>query len=227
MKKSPANIKYEFSRPEVAKIKICGLTRPEDIHAANAAMPDYIGFVFAESRRRVTLAQACELRRLLHKNIISVGVFVDETIENILAAVKSGAISAVQLHGGEDEIFIEALQNALRDFPEKNLKIPIIKAVSISKKGDAQAWENSASDFLLLDRKGGGTGETFDWNLIGTVKKPFFLAGGLSAENVAHAVQQVKPFATDVSTGVEISPGIKCEEKIKNFTQLVKECGRE
>jgi phosphoribosylanthranilate isomerase len=202
----------------MTKIKICGLTRIEEIEIANKEKPDFIGFVFAKSRRRITPQQARELRSFLDKAIIPVGVFVDEKIENILATVHSGAVSAVQLHGAEDENFIEKLK--------LQTTVPIIKAVSVQKAGDAQNRENSAADFLLLDHKGGGTGEVFDWNHIGIgLKKPFFLAGGLNPENVAEAIKKIAPYAVDVSSGVEISSGaqtMKCAEKIRNFISVAR-----
>jgi phosphoribosylanthranilate isomerase len=195
------------------KIKICGLTRPEDIAAVNEARPDYIGFVFAESRRKVTPQQARELRAALNENIIPVGVFVNECMENILEILHSGAISAIQLHGDEDENFIKTLRS--------QTAAPIITAVSVQSQGDAPAWESSAADYLLLDHKGGGTGEVFDWDLIGEIKKPFFLAGGLTPKNVAAAIKKTAPYAVDVSSGVEISPGVKCPEKIKKFCEMI------
>jgi phosphoribosylanthranilate isomerase len=197
------------------KIKICGLTRTEDIVAINGLeiLPDYIGFVFAESRRKITPEQARELRRILRREICTVGVFVNETKENILVFVRDGTIDLVQLHGAVDEDFITALK--------AETTVPIIKAVSVQKAGDAQSWNNSAADFLLLDHKGGGTGEAFDWGLIGKLQKPFFLAGGLSPENVTGAVTQTSPFAVDVSSGVEVSYGVKCAGKINEFVKGV------
>ena len=199
----------------MTKIKICGLTRPCDIAAANAVKPDYIGFVFAKSRRQVTPQQAADLRAALNPEIVAVGVFVDETAENILALCGEndkngtrGIIDAIQLHGNEDDNFIRALR--------AKTTATIIKAVSVEKKGDAQAWENCAADFLLLDNKHGGTGQVFDWGLIGEVKKPYFLAGGLSPENVSQAINALAPFAVDVSSGVEVD-GAKCPEKMMLF----------
>ncbi|MCL1844531.1 MAG: phosphoribosylanthranilate isomerase [Defluviitaleaceae bacterium] len=254
-----------------AKVKICGLTRLADIVAVNAARPDFIGFVFAPSRRQVSHEKAAELRAALAQGICAVGVFVDARIEEIVALVRGGVIDAVQLHGREDEKYILELKKRAKramgtgemcrgrgvlskpdavarrghvselarsleagcsfHAHEKNESasvtrrlifsapnsVPIIKAVSVQKAGDAQAWQNSAADFLLLDHKGGGTGEAFDWGLIGEVQKPFFLAGGLTPENVADAIAAVGPFAVDVSSGVEASPGVKCAEKIKRF----------
>ncbi|MCL2199631.1 MAG: phosphoribosylanthranilate isomerase [Defluviitaleaceae bacterium] len=191
------------------KAKICGLTRLTDIEVVNAAKPDYVGFVFAESRRKVTPSQARELKNALHKTILAVGVFVNEPQENILALVNDGIIDIIQLHGTEDESYILALR--------AKTAAPIIKAIPIQKAGDAQAWQNTAADYLLLDHKGGGTGETFDWGLIGALAKPFFLAGGLSPENIALAISQTKPFAVDVSSGVEDENGQKCRDKIYSF----------
>ncbi|MCL1862093.1 MAG: phosphoribosylanthranilate isomerase [Defluviitaleaceae bacterium] len=191
------------------KTKICGLTRPADIEIINAAKPDYIGFVFAESRRKVSPKQAQELKSALQKEIQAVGVFVNEPIENILSLVQNHTIDIVQLHGTEDESYILTLR--------KKTTAPIIKAIPIQKSGDAQSWQNTSADYLLLDNKTGGTGKAFDWGLIGTIDKPFFLAGGLSPENVALAVSQVKPYAVDVSSGVENKNNQKCATLINSF----------
>lgn len=193
-------------------IKICGLTRLEDIEAVNAAKPDFIGFVFAPSRRRISPETAEHLRIALAKGIIPVGVFVNQPIEEILALVAAGVIECVQLHGGESEDYIEKLRGKIAS------KIPIIKAVPVIKAGDAQKWENSAADYLLLDRKGGGTGQSFDWDLIGTVRKPFFLAGGINAEILHSAMEKVRPFALDISSGAE-TDGVKDREKILSLVR--------
>jgi len=198
----------------MVKVKICGLTRVEDVVAANAARPDFVGFVFAPSKRRVSRERAAELRAVLAAGITPVGVFVDAAVEEIVALVRGGIIDAVQLHGAEDEGFICDLR--------KKISVPIIKAVSVVKAGDAQNRQNSDADFLLLDHKGGGTGEVFDWGLIGDLSKPFFLAGGLCAENVADAVAKIEPFAVDVSSGAEVSPGVKCGEKMRKFVANAK-----
>ena len=196
-----------------AKIKICGLTRLCDIEAVNAAKPQYIGFVFAESKRRVTPKQAEELRENLSPDIIPVGVFVNETIENIISLVRSGVIGAIQLHGDEPEEYIEKLK-ALTD-------TPVIKAVSVLKPGDVQKFENTCADYLLLDNKSGGTGQIFNWNLIGEVSKPFFLAGGLNIENIKSAIKKINPFAVDISSGVETS-GLKDKEKIMSIISMIR-----
>ena len=195
------------------KIKICGLSRICDIDAVNNAKPEYIGFVFAESRRRVTPAQAAKLRDKLSPEIIPVGVFVDESPEKIISVVKSDIIKIIQLHGGETEEYIEklkSLENA-----------PVIKAISVVNPGDVQKWENSCADYILLDNKGGGTGQVFDWNLIGNINKPYFLAGGLNTENIKTAIQKTNPFAVDISSGVETN-GLKDVQKINSIIEAVK-----
>jgi len=150
----------EFSEVvNMVKVKICGLFRPCDIEAVNAAKPDYIGFVFAESKRKITPSQAMDLRKLLSPGIIPVGVFVNEPIANILSLAQEGVINAIQLHGSEDEVYIQKLKLLTNT--------PIIKAISIQNKGDAQKWSATSADYLLLDHKGGGTGQSFDWDMIG------------------------------------------------------------
>ena len=197
----------------MTKIKICGLTRLADIEIVNTAKPDYIGFVFANSRRKVEHNQAAELRQALSTGIISVGVFVDETITNILALVQSGVVDAVQLHGSEDEGYIEKLKI--------KTDVPVIKAVSVQNVCDVLKWQRTCADYLLLDSPGGGTGQTFDWELIGETSKPFFLAGGLELSNVAESINQITPFAVDVSSGVETN-GVKDLGKINGFIRRVR-----
>ena len=196
-----------------AKIKICGLTRLVDIEMVNTEKPDYVGFVFAESRRNTTLRQVFELRRNLDACIISVGVFANEPIENIKALVQHGVIDVIQLHGSENEAYIQKLKSMTNK--------PLIKAVTIQAKGDAQKWEYSSCDFLLFDNKIGGSGHVFNWNLIGNIKKPYFLAGGLTAENVEEAICKTTPFAVDVSSGVE-TDGFKDPVKMKAFIRRVR-----
>jgi len=192
----------------LVKVKICGLTRSCDIEVANVEKPDYVGFVFANSRRKVTPSKAMELRSKLAKDIIPVGVFVDESIQNILSLVESNVIEVVQLHGMENEEYIMKLKELTT--------VPIIKAIAVRHTGDVQKWAQSATDYLLLDNKGGGTGQAFDWSLIGETDKPYFLAGGLDANNIVNAIGQTKPFAVDVSSGIETN-GLKDPVKIKEF----------
>ena len=190
----------------MTKIKICGLTRLCDIEAVNAAKPEYAGFVFAESKRKVTPRQAEKLRAILSPDITLVGVFADETPENILSLVHSGIVDIIQLHGDENETYIEKLK--------AQTDKPIIKAVPVLNTGDVQKWADTCADYLLLDNKTGGMGRAFDWHLIGEAKKPFFLAGGLNIENIISAVLKIRPFAVDISSGVE-TQGSKDAEKIK------------
>ncbi|MCL1913042.1 MAG: phosphoribosylanthranilate isomerase [Eubacteriaceae bacterium] len=194
------------------KIKICGLTRIVDIEAANTAKPDFVGFVFAESRRKVESGHARFLRSHLAEGIEPVGVFVNEPINNILDIADAGIINMIQLHGSEDESYIRRLKD--------RCGIPLIKAIAVAKSGDVQEWQESCADYLLLDNKGGGTGAAFDWSLIGSPAKPFFLAGGLSISNIDEAIKSVEPYAIDVSSGVETN-GLKDIEKITAIVRRV------
>jgi len=198
----------------MVKVKICGLLRPCDIDAVNAEKPDYIGFVFAESRRKVTLTQAAELKNLLLPDIIPVGVFVNEPIENILSLVSEGIIDVIQLHGSESEAYIQKLKLLTAK--------PVIKAIAVQCKGDVQKWSGSEADYLLLDHKGGGTGQSFNWDMIGEVDKPYFLAGGLNPKNIVEAIGKTTPYAVDVSSGVE-AEGLKDPAKIKEFIRRVRD----
>ena len=197
----------------MTKIKICGLSHPSCIEAINETKPDYVGFVFAESHRKITARQASHLRGKLKADIIPVGVFVDETIENILPLVREGVIEIIQLHGMENEDYIRELK--------QHTGKPIIKALSVQRKGDVQKWSATMADFLLLDNAKGGTGLSFNWSLIEDTEKQFFLAGGLNAENITNAISCVTPFAVDVSSGVE-SNGSKNPEKIIEFVRRVR-----
>jgi phosphoribosylanthranilate isomerase len=197
----------------MTKIKICGLTRLCDIDAVNAANPEYVGFVFAESRRRVTPRQAERLRARLAKNIVPVGVFVNERVEKIVTLTRNGIIAMIQLHGAEDEEYLARLKSLTN--------APVIKALAMEPYGNAAPHRETFADYLLLDSKGGGTGRAFDWRLIGATSKPYFLAGGLNAGNVAAALKETAPYALDVSSGVE-SMGVKDAKKINEFIRRVR-----
>jgi phosphoribosylanthranilate isomerase len=197
----------------MAKIKICGLFRDCDIDFVNEAIPDYIGFVFAKSHRQISVKQANLFRKKLSKNIISVGVFVNNSIEEIQNIYNNGIISVAQLHGSEDNNYITELR--------KNCNIEIIKSVNASNGIDLQKIKNINADFLLFDGGTGGMGKTFDWNILKEVEKPFFLAGGLNIDNIDEAVKNVKPYAVDLSTGVE-TDGVKDKQKILNIVRRVK-----
>ncbi len=196
----------------MTKIKMCGLRRTEDIEFANRVKPDYIGYVFAEkSKRYIATEKAAELTKLLDGDIVPVGVFVDETMENVMAAVKMGAVKMVQLHGSESEDFVSEL---------KSRGIPVIKAFQVGAAEDIAAAERSCADMVLLD-SGKGSGQTFDWSLIGSIKRPYLLAGGITAENAAQAIRQLRPFGVDASSCLE-TDGFKDIAKMKAFAQAVR-----
>lgn len=198
----------------MTKVKICGLFRPCDIDYINAAMPDYAGFVFAKSRRQVTKDQAENLRKELNPNIIPIGVFVNEEIDYIAELVKENIISIIQLHGQEDEHYINSLK--------KIIAIPIIKAIKVTSVEDIMNAQRLPVDFLLLDQGDGGTGKTFDWSVVSDIiiEKPFFLAGGMNIDNVEKGINKLKPFAIDISSGVETN-GVKDETKIREIVRRI------
>lgn len=197
----------------MTRIKLCGLSRPCDIEAANALQPEYIGFVFApKSRRYVTPERAADLRRLLAPGIQAVGVFVDEAPETAAQLLDSGVIDMAQLHGEEDEGYIRRLKR-LTDRP-------IIKAFRVENEACMAEAEHSPADLVLLD-SGAGTGQAFDWRFIQKLHRPYFLAGGLDACNVREAVRLLHPFAVDVSSGID-TDGRKDEKKMAAFVAAVR-----
>ena len=198
------------------KLKFCGLTREADIRAANETRPDYIGFVFAESRRRVTDEQAARLRALLSPGIQAVGVFVNDDPTHIALLANRGVIDLIQLHGSESAAYIQRLRTMTA--------APIICALRVGKQTDIKRAESNLVDFLLLDTYTkdayGGSGRTFDWSLIGEVGKPYFLAGGLNESNIPHAMR-TGAYALDLSSGIE-TDGVKDAEKMRRVAALVK-----
>ena len=200
----------------MTKLKMCGLSRIEDIQAANAIKPDYIGFVFAEiSKRRVSALEASKLKSKLDPEIKAVGVFLDDKLDFVASMLNLGIVDLVQLHGSEDEAYFEKV----REITNK----PIIKAFIIRSKEDVERAERSTADYILLDG-GKGQGKAFDWSLLKDIKRPYFLAGGLNPENVGDAVKALKPYAVDVSTGIE-TDGVKDREKMTAFAGAVREEG--
>lgn len=199
----------------MVKIKICGIRRLEDVRIVNKYKPDYIGFVFADSKRKVSSSLAKKLRENLDSDIIPVGVFVDSSLDEILKIFDEGTIDIAQLHGRESEEFILELKE------KSNGELKIIKAIEMSEKIDLKEYNNSQSDYLLLD-SGKGSGKTFDWNLMGCdLKKDFFLAGGLSSSNVGEAIDEFKPYAVDLSSSLE-TDGFKDENKIREIMEVIK-----
>ena len=186
----------------------------EDIEYANEVLPEFIGFVFApKSRRYVSFEQAKKLRGELDYRIAAVGVFVDEDIENIVRLVKDEVIDMVQLHGSEDNAYIAKL----REMAE----VPIIQAFKIIDSYDAESAVLSDADFVLLD-SGMGPGKTFDWSLIKSINRPYFLAGGISPENAAQAVERFSPYAVDASSSLE-TDGVKDLSKMTALARAVRE----
>ena len=215
------------------KVKMCGISKVETIPAVVEAKPDYMGLVFAPSKRQVTVDQAKTLVEELHKQytkrynngaeqsnndeIKTVGVFVNETLENLVTIATEANLDVVQLHGDEDEAFIQSLK--------ERSNVEVWKAVQIRSAADAEAWIDSRADMLLFDAyhkdERGGTGEVFDWSCLDEFERPFMLAGGIDSTNVARAIRTVRPYGIDISSGIE-TEGVKDDEKIKAFTNIVR-----
>ncbi len=201
----------------MTKIKLCGLSRIEDIQTANKLKPDYVGFVFAErSKRRVSPLKATELKSKLDPEVKAVGVFLDDNLDLVAAMLNLGIVDLVQLHGNEDEAYIEKVRSITNK--------PIIKAFIINSIDDVKAAESSTADYILLDG-GKGSGKAFDWTLLKDIKRPYFLAGGLNPDNAADAVKKLKPYSVDVSTGIE-TDGLKDAEKMAAFVSAVRKEGQ-
>ena len=197
----------------MTKIKLCGLSRSSDIAAANVFKPDYVGFVFwKKSRRYVGKETAKFLREELSPEIKTVGVFVDADIDFVTELLNEGIIDMAQLHGNENEKYI----HHLREQTDK----PIIKAFIINSQEDIDTANQSSADHILVD-SGMGGGEGFDWKLLQGLTRPYFLAGGLLPENVKDAISEVRPFAVDVSSGIE-TDGHKDASKMGSFVANVR-----
>ena len=215
------------------KVKMCGISKVETIPAVVEAKPDYMGLVFAPSKRQVTVDQAKTLVEELHKQytkrynngaeqsnndeIKTVGVFVNETLDNLVSIATEANLDVVQLHGDEDEAFIQSLK--------ERTNVEVWKAVQIRSAADAEVWIDSSADMLLFDAyhkdERGGTGEVFDWSCLDEFERPFMLAGGIDSTNVARAIRTVRPYGIDISSGIE-TDGVKDDEKIKAFTNIVR-----
>ena len=212
------------------KVKMCGISKVDTIPAVLEAQPDYMGLVFASSKRQVTVEQAKMLVEALHKqckeqnntvSIKTVGVFVNEMLDNLVTIAKEANLDAVQLHGDEEEAFIQSLK--------ERTNVEVWKAIQIRSAADAEAWIDSSADMLLFDAyhkdERGGTGEVFDWSSLDAFERPFMLAGGIDSTNVARAIRTVRPYGIDISSGIETN-GVKDDEKITAFTKIVKSIGR-
>lgn len=189
------------------------MTRLCDIDAVNELRPEYVGFVFAPgSKRLVTPDLAAELSAHLADGVAPVGVFVNEPIENVCRLTDSGVIAVVQLHGSEDEAYISRLRERFHGV--------VIQAFKIRSEEDVLKANRSSADFILLD-SGAGTGQPFDRDLISSVNRDFFLAGGLSSDDVQSAIRRWRPYAVDVSSAIE-TDGVKDRGKMAAFVEKVR-----
>ena len=213
------------------KIKLCGMMKPCDIEYANRVKPDLVGFIFANTRRKIGATQAKQFREALDAEIPAVGVFVNEDISVITSLVQDGCIDMIQLHGEEDADYIRRLREIC--------DVPVIKAVKVQTVEQIRQAAALPVDYLLLDtyRKGvlGGTGEAFDWELLREAKaaagdtaegelfgKPYFLAGGLHAGNLREAAA-LGSYGLDVSSGIE-TDGSKDFDKMVEVVNIVRTC---
>lgn len=198
------------------KIKICGLRRLEDVDFVNEAKPDYAGVILCRRFwRGVDFEQAKALRKRLDPNIPLVGVFVNDRFTDVLVSLRQGIVDMVQLHGTESEEYITNMQIMSRK--------PIIKACQLHDASVIPYAVNSAADHILLD-SGSGSGQTFDWSMVKDVKRPFFLAGGLTPENIPAAIESVHPWGVDISSGVE-TDRVKDRDKILAAVEAVRRFG--
>lgn len=200
----------------MVKVKICGLRRKEDIEYANELKPDYVGFVFAKSKRQVEVEQALYLIRLLDKEIKTVGVFVNEPVENALKIAQTLNLDVLQFHGDETQDYIDNFKN-----------FTVWKAIRIKDKEDLEKTKQFKVNSFVFDtltkNEYGGTGKTFNWKVLKGMELnvPIILAGGLNENNVEEAIKIVDPYAVDVSSGVE-TEGYKDFKKLKSFIEKVR-----
>lgn len=199
------------------ELKICGLSRLEDVIAVNRFGADYAGFVFfKESKRYIDPYKAGELIELLRSDIKSVGVFMDEPLDSVISAARISGVEMIQLHGHESEEYVE--------YVKRTLERPVIKAFKADEEGALERALNTSADYILID-SGAGTGKKFDWSILKDFGRDYFLAGGLDPESVGEAISMLEPFAVDVSSGVE-TDGVKDAEKIEKFINAVKLGGK-
>lgn len=197
------------------KIKICGLKRIEDVISVNVAEPDYCGFIFnvSGSRRSIGVEQLNILVDKLNPEIVPIGVFVNEKTDVILRIVRESGIRMVQLHGQENGEIIHTIQS--------KAQVPVIKAVSVRSKEDVRSAVLSPADYLLFDCGEGGTGQTFDWNLLEDIPRPYFMAGGIGTHNMEEVLRRFSPFALDVNSSVE-TDGQKDGKKILAAVRMLR-----
>lgn len=201
------------------KIKMCGLRRPDDIIYANECLPDYIGFVFAESRRKVSGEEAKNLGAQLDQFIKKVGVFVNEPLRSLITISKQAGLDIIQLHGDEGEEYIKEVKHETGK--------ELWKAVRVRMLKDIQEAQRLPADKLLLDsfseESYGGTGKVMDFTVLdqADIRKPYFIAGGLTVENLPEILKKAEPYGIDISSGIE-TEGVKDREKMLKVIQCVR-----
>lgn len=205
----------------MTKIKICGLTSFNDIEVVNQYRPDYIGFVFAKSRRQISDELAKKLRARVESGIQVVGVFVNDTISHITNLCMQGTIDVIQLHGDEDNEYIRVIR--------QNTSVPVIKADRLENRMNAEMLQRSVADYILFDSftnasEYGGTGKPIDLSLLPSLIRPTFLAGGINETSVQQIIETYHPYCIDVSSSVETN-GKKDPEKIIRMIQAVRKSG--
>ena len=198
----------------MTQIKICGIKRDEDVAYINELKPDYCGFIvnFPKSHRSIDIGELESLAQAVSQGIKRVGVFVNDDINIISRLLNEDIIHIAQLHGNEDESYISKLRNLTSK--------PIIKAFTIKSQDDVLNATKSSADYILLD-KGQGSGETFDWSLISSIDRPWFLAGGLGPDNLEEAIKNIRPYAVDLSSSVETNK-VKDKDKISKVIDIVR-----
>lgn len=208
------------------KIKICGIRRHQDIEYVNEFLPDYIGFIFAKSKRQITSTECLLLKKELDPSIKTVGVFVNESLEKVISTTLVTNLNVIQLHGDETREYILDLKTKLKNSP--SLKDTLIwKAIRVKEKKDIISGDNLPVDCLLLDsfskQAYGGTGKTIDLDIIKscTIKNQFFLAGGLNINNILSTLSEVSPYGVDISSGVE-TDGFKDKNKIEKIINCIR-----
>lgn len=198
------------------KIKICGIRRLQDIDYVNCCKPDYIGYIFADTRRKVSDREAARLTAALDTSIVPVGVFVNDSIEHIVSLCNENIIQCIQLHGDESPSYISRLR-------EQTCR-PVIKAVRVRSARQLMQYQDFPCDYLLLDTyvkdSYGGTGQCFDRTMIPKNYRPFFLAGGLGPANMLQAIDECDPYCIDLSSSVE-TDGYKDFEKIRRVMDIM------
>ncbi|WP_196600072.1 bifunctional indole-3-glycerol-phosphate synthase TrpC/phosphoribosylanthranilate isomerase TrpF [Pectinatus frisingensis] len=206
-----------YGSVKMPRVKFCGITRMEDADILNMVQPDYAGFIFAPSKRRITLPLAQSIKKVLASSIDTVGVFVNEVPKTIVDIAHALALDVIQLHGDETEEDINQIKQASG--------CDVWKVVRVKNSGDIEKWRNSSADMLLFDtfcdKLAGGTGRSFDWSVLKGLNRPFVLSGGLKSINIVRAIRGVDPWGVDINSGVEID-GIKDTAKIKEIMAIIR-----